>query len=393
MFRAGLLIVGVAACGFEVQGTSPDASVDAALDAPVVDTLIDASAPTCVALEVAAGGEHTCARTEDGSVHCWGRGAYGELGSTQLQHRCTVAGISYYCSPTPVPVQLPEASSLGLGSYHSCATTASGTYCWGANLHGAYGDGTTAGQSTPRLIPERTGATRIEGGAYHTCSLAGSTVACSGQNAAGEIGDNSQVAQPTSTPVMSDAVALALGEYTTCGINTQQQLVCWGRNTQGQIDTGLRNKLTPYVIPGLAGVVHAASGRDFTCAVLGDETARCWGSNAYGQLGNGTTSQFVQPPQAVQVPNLVAISAERYHACALTEAGGVHCFGEGYGAEPVAIALPRPARSITSGSAHDCAITEDGRAYCWGNQEFGQLGDGSDHPGRTLTPRLVPLCE
>ncbi len=33
------------------------------------------------ALAISAGGEHTCARLDDGSVRCWGRGVHGRLGS------------------------------------------------------------------------------------------------------------------------------------------------------------------------------------------------------------------------------------------------------------------------------------------------------------------------
>jgi alpha-tubulin suppressor-like RCC1 family protein len=249
------------------------------------------------------------------------------------------------------------------------------------------------GQAYPRLIPARAGATSIASGSYHTCSIANGTVQCAGQNAAGELGDGTLLPQWTPVTSMSGVVALTLGDYTTCAIDGQQRLVCWGMNTDGQIDLTLRNKPTPTVIAGIDGVTSAAAGRDFTCAVLADKTARCWGKNTFGQLGNGATSPFAQPPVQVQIANLVEISAERFHACALDDAGVVRCFGEGYGASPVAISLPQRARAITSGAQHDCAITDDGGVYCWGNQEVGQLGNGSSGPGRTLTPQAVSLCQ
>ena len=36
---------------------------------------------------IAAGGDHTCARLNDGSVKCWGRNEYGQLGQGDIQDR------------------------------------------------------------------------------------------------------------------------------------------------------------------------------------------------------------------------------------------------------------------------------------------------------------------
>lgn len=388
MSRAGFLFVLCSACGFTVGAGTP---TDGPIDVPP-DIIIPPDAPGCAPAEIVAGGEHTCARTIDGDVYCWGRGANGELGVTPLQYRCAVGGTMYYCSPAPRRVELTGAVSLGLGNLHTCATTANGTSCWGVNLYGGYGDGTTYGQMIPRMIPQRAGATVIEGGVNHTCSIASGSVSCSGQNAAGEIGNNTMVTATTAVAVMPNATALGVGDYTTCAIDDQQRVVCWGRNFHTQIDSTQANKLTPTVVANMTNATQVVAGRDHVCAAFGDRTARCWGSNAQGQLGNGATATTPQAPVVIGVPDVVQLAAERHHTCAIDGAGDVWCFGEAYTPTPTKVPLGRPAIAITAGTFHDCAITSDATAWCWGNQDFGQLGDGVNSSTRAETPQQVPFC-
>ncbi|MFP5363580.1 MAG: hypothetical protein ACLGI5_12725 [Thermoleophilia bacterium] len=62
------------------------------------------------AVALAAGGNHTCARLDDDSVRCWGRGTYGELG------HCAVRSIGDDESPASVgPVDLGVAGVPAAG--------------------------------------------------------------------------------------------------------------------------------------------------------------------------------------------------------------------------------------------------------------------------------------
>jgi hypothetical protein len=77
------------------------------------------------------------------------------------------------------------------------------------------------------------------------------------------------------------------------------------------------------------------------------------------------------------------------HTCALTNAGGVKCWGlnnDGQLGDGTAWSRTKPVRvlglahgvaAITAGGWHSCAVLTSGGVRCWGHNAFGQLGDGS----------------
>jgi alpha-tubulin suppressor-like RCC1 family protein len=88
--------------------------------------------------EVAAGGYHTCARKGDRTLWCWGANGDGDVGD----------GTTATPKPAPVEVTALGASvaEVAAGLRHTCARTGDGTlWCWGYNKYGQVGDGTTAG--------------------------------------------------------------------------------------------------------------------------------------------------------------------------------------------------------------------------------------------------------
>ena len=77
-------------------------------------------------------------------------------------------------------------------------------------------------------------------------------------------------------------------------------------------------------------------------------------------------------------------------ACGLTSAGAVECWGDNrYGqlgdvtkirrASPVAVSgLSGGVIAVTAGGGHTCALTTAGAVKCWGENDYGQLGDGTN---------------
>ncbi|MDF2697103.1 MAG: hypothetical protein K0S65_5486, partial [Labilithrix sp.] len=89
----------------------------------VVDGLLNVT-------QLSAGGSTTCARRDDGSVHCWGENYYGQLGLSAAR-----PSNDYEPHPTASPVDLAEvASRVDVGERSVCAVvTGNKTWCWGNN--------------------------------------------------------------------------------------------------------------------------------------------------------------------------------------------------------------------------------------------------------------------
>ena len=94
--------------------------------------------------EIALGGRHSCSRTADGQVRCWGYNDWGQLGD----------GSETSSSRPVVVVDLPAVSEIALApSHHSCARNEDGkVWCWGANSYGQLGNGSNINSGVPVVV-------------------------------------------------------------------------------------------------------------------------------------------------------------------------------------------------------------------------------------------------
>ncbi len=160
-------------------------------------TTTDRLAPVAVSgglvFAVVAPGPHTCGVTTGGNVYCWGWNEWGQLGDGTTSNRTT---------PVPVSGGLSFASVIA-GNRHTCgATTGGSAYCWGANDNGQLGDGELYDFITiPVAVSGGLSFASLTAGGGHTCGLttAGS-VYCWGWNLWGQLGDGTTIEYRT-TPV------------------------------------------------------------------------------------------------------------------------------------------------------------------------------------------------
>ena len=104
---------------------------------------------------LAPGWSHTCALGPNGNVQCWGRNVYGQLGDGTTTDSLSPVGV----------VGLNSVTAVSAGAGHTCALIATGTVkCWGLNMDGELGNGTTTNSSTPVAVSGITNATAIATG-------------------------------------------------------------------------------------------------------------------------------------------------------------------------------------------------------------------------------------
>jgi alpha-tubulin suppressor-like RCC1 family protein len=342
-----------------------------------------ASAPVS-ATAIAGGLGFSCALTSTGGVKCWGTNGQDELGNGQD---------SDSGSPVDVAGLSRGVTAIASGLRHSCAlTTAGGVKCWGANISGALGDGTTTRR--PRRVVDvfglTSGVTAIATGSDHSCALMSTGgVKCWGSNRFGELGDGTTSDRLTPVDVLGlsrGVTAIAAGGFHSCALVSAGGVKCWGGKD-----------LTPVDVFGLSGVTAITVGSTHNCALTSSRGVKCWGQNDNGQLGDGTTGNRLTPVDVVGLSAVTAIAAGTAHNCALTSTGGVKCWGlndngqlgdgtTGNRLTPVdVLSVSGGVTAIAAGAFHSCALTSTGGVKCWGVNSSGELGDG------TTTNRTRPV--
>ncbi|MCE1174657.1 MAG: putative Ig domain-containing protein, partial [Propionibacteriales bacterium] len=381
---------GVKCWGFNTYGQLGNGSTTSS------STPVDVSGLTTGVTSVTAGARHACVITSTGAAMCWGQNTYGALGTGNTTDATT---------PTSVPGLTSGVAAITAGAYHTCAITSSGgAQCWGYNVYGQLGNGTTTDSSSPHDVPGLTsGVASIAAGNNHTCAIttAGATT-CWGYNYTGQLGNDSTI--NSSTPVevigLSSGTALvAPGADLTCAITSSHDVACWGGNAYGQLGNGSTSMTSsPQPVTALStGISSVATGYTHSCALTTTGGVECWGNNSFGQLGNGTLSASSTPTVVAGLSSgVTAVAGGVNHTCALTSAGGVKCWGSNSNGQlgngtttdstiPVNVTGLTGVTAITAGGTHTCALTSTGGIKCWGNNFAGAVGDG------TTADRYVPV--
>jgi alpha-tubulin suppressor-like RCC1 family protein len=341
-------------------------------------------------------GSDTCGIHLDGSMWCWGRNAYGQLGLGDRETR-------------HVPFQVgvdTDWRQIGTGDSHSCAIKTDHTlWCWGSNSYGELGLGD---DPALRLVPTQVGLEStwrsVSTGYRETCATkVDRTLWCWGRTGLDDLDYTEGL--PVQIGLHRPWAGVELGIGYGCARAEDRSLWCWGDNENGQLglgDTRDRGQLARVGVDNDWQTLGLGEGH--TCATRVDHTLWCWGQNQVGQLGLGDRTDRHVPTQVGLKPTWRQVTAGREHTCGTKVNGTLWCWGyndEGqvgvgddiYVLVPTPVAPPTLWAQVSAGQDHSCAVAADHTLFCWGDPAYGQLGVGNRTQGHRFPIMVGPPNE
>ena len=182
--------------------------------------------------------------------------------------------------------------------------------------------------------------------------------------------------------------AVSEGLYHGCGLRTDDTITCWGYNVNGQADAPA------------GGFVAVSAGDEHSCGLRVDDSIVCWGENEDGQADapagvfeavdvsgehscglrvddsivcwgsnedwRGNYTGQADPPAGA----FKAVSAGAYHSCGLRVDDTITCWGDNDGGQ--ADAPAGAFKAVSAGGGHSCGLRVDDTITCWGDNDGGQ---------------------
>jgi hypothetical protein len=264
----------------------------------------------------------------------------------------TVAQVTVNQSPV---VQQPLTDQVvDINSTITLAVNVQGSpslaYSW--QLNGQPISGSSATLSLTNIQPSQSGYYRVTvTNQYGSVSSTGRVSVLGWPSSVIAWGDNSG-GQTNVPPNLTDAVAVAGGDYHSVALHHDGTLIAWGYNGDGQTS----------VSTNALRFVSLASGAAHGLAITEKGGAVAWGRNDAGQCNVPTGASN----------SVLAVVAGDAHSLALLSSGSVLAWGDnslGQCSVPQGLS---GVRSIAAGRNHSLALRASGAAVGWGFNAYGQ---------------------
>lgn len=359
------------------------------------------------------GFHHACAVSASNKLFCWGDNGYGQLGDDSTQRRLY---------PTAVQNLTEDVDVAALGSGHSCVLTkpAGNVYCWGRNLYGQLGNGTTIDSTKPVKVNLGAGVTasKLVAGSRHNCAVITTAatdpanIKCWGQDYG-------------TTPIVIDTkgaravTSISAAEKQVCFTDSSRDAYCWPvadpgpetpvSNYQGG-PVGYYKVHPPYYHvpvendPGHFWIVadpnkywsQIATNGNFITAINASSQPSskivCWGGAGCLEKENPDSTAYNSNSVGIELVQKLAMGPS--HTCALrgllSGDNEINCWGDNtYGQtgqsldpantstpSPMSVSISKPI-DVAVSTNYSCGIDGDGHVWCWGMNNYGQLGTGN----------------
>ncbi|MCL2838535.1 MAG: hypothetical protein FWE04_05675 [Oscillospiraceae bacterium] len=358
---------------------------------------------------VSAGNNHTLMIRNDGTLWAWGGNANGRLGNGNTNNSAVMI--------TPNGPAGPWIW-VSAGGHHSLAVLNDGTlWSWGYN--GQNQLGRSGDNTVPMQVGSDTNWIAVAAGSVHSLALKSDGSLWSwGYNGQGQLGRSGDNTVPMQVGTDYNWESVAGGGFWsgyapgydgghTLAIKQDGSLWAWGFNASGQL--GQQNSTSNLSVPTQvgtyndwvsvsAGCYHSAGIRGTrNGATISDHSGSLWtwGGNGQYQLGNGNTSNSTVPVQIGAGSNWIDVSGAQTHTMAVTADGHLYGWGTdtegwcGLGATNSNVTYTTPQQvnndtnwiKVSAGWYHSAAVKADGSLWMMGSNGVLQIGNGDTNTG------------
>jgi len=333
--------------------------------------------------KVSSGGKHTCV-IYGGYLYCSGDNNRGQLGLNDLAPRNVFTKVN----------DLSDWTDVSCGYEHTCGINKGKLFCWGWNYYGQTGighsgDGASVAIKTPQLVGEFSDWQKINSGHIHTCALRNNDFYCFGGNLQGQLGlgtsgEGTNVNIPTYLTTIPNLMSFSTKGYHTCRVQ-EGQLYCFGGNISGQLGFGdYTTRTTAQRVGTDVDWLFIENGKIHTCGIK-SAGLYCFGDNINQQIGINSVQTEFTTPQLVDNGNWTYIGGGEKHTCGI-KGGFVYCFGNNQFGQlgnssydnkniPTLVENYSNWTQLSVGYNHVCGIINS-ELYCFGNNSNGELGTG-----------------
>ncbi|MDH4163107.1 MAG: RCC1 repeat-containing protein [Nitrospirota bacterium] len=369
---------------------------------------------------VSLGGTHSGILMDDGTVWVWGDNSYQQLGGRAditTPDGKLLSAVFHKEKPFPM-VGLSSIIAIDMGMFHSLVLRNDRTVAqWGRSYDDsayeqkidsfglseriAHDRSMSSGRGKPAaamsgVVGELTDVAAVSAGAGFSLALRqDGTVWAWGVNSYGQLGDGTTAHRKVPKPVqeLSGITAIAAGGNYAVALANDGSVWGWGltsyRKSGGKMFP--QASVKPLRIAGLAGVIAVAAAGE-PLALMADGTVwSCWTWQREDPLAFG-------PAPIAGLENITEISSEGNHTVALGRSGVYEMNGYRTIAKDgnmtttrhiAAVEEADGAEHVAAGASHGMLLKRDGTVWAWGDNEFGQLGDKTEHD--SMYPLLIRI--
>ncbi len=354
------------------------------------------------------------------NLYCWGKvkdDSYNDnipyVRKLDIDHQYHTATLVSTINITPQYIR-PQIS---IGEKHTCALLDHKPWCWGKDDEVLLGRSSSGDGNKPQSADEvdtLDNFFEIVSGSEHTCTLFkegsdhGGKVKCWGKGSSGRLGNNASsdssepqfVVATGGSGELTDVVSIVAGENHTCGLLDTGEMVCWGKNNDGQLGDGTNvDKMSPAYVKvsdseNLENIIQIAAGHNRTCVVLNDLTAKCWGLGLTALFADNTS--MIKGANSRTLSSVLDVFPSSDHTCTRIlhvssdnrERKKVLCWGSSVPGVNSSFVADNPQFTQVSdpdeeidqiflGTSHICALKQK-EVSCWGRNNHYQAGEISD---------------